>query len=427
MKPTFEELKNRIFAPAMPPTITILLASALKPLDDTRMLGKFGRTLARRPGTQVHVAGRAAPRPPDLPPNLQVHELLHGSRLSLARLRAQWRYWQLLQKLQPSVVFVHAPELLPATVLWQWLGRGRRFVYDVRENYALNIRTQAVYPPWARDVLAGLVRRLETLAAARATAILLAERSYAAELPFASGALVSDAVPTTAGASTPFRSKNHKPKTTSQKPVILIENKYQPYDAVPATCPRRLPNISEPLLLVYSGTISELNGVWEALRFAAHLRTVWPLAHLTIIGACQQPALLARLQAAVAATNGAVTLVGGAALVPHAAVVADLRRSHLGLLPYRPHPSTARCIPTKLFEYLALALPLVLPPNPLWQPLAETAGAGLAFDFQQATYPPAAELAAGLQAGVYYPQGPPPLAFWEPEAKKIVALLDSIG
>lgn len=397
------------------PALTLLLASVLKPLDDTRMLGKFGRTLAARPGTEVHVAGRAAPAPAGLPPNLHTHALLQGSRLSLARLWAQWRYWQLLGRLQPAMVFVHAPELLPATVLWQLLGPGRRFVYDVRENYALNIRTQAVYPSWTRGLLAGLVRRLEMLATARAIAVLLAERSYAAELPFAAAPLLLAAGP-----------KGEKPATKSAPPVILLENKYRPYDAVPAAWPRQLPASSEPLRLVYSGTISELNGVWEALRFAEHLRTVWPLAHLTIIGACQQPALLARLLAAVAAAGGAVTLLGGEALVPHAAVVAELRRSHLGLLPYRPHPSTARCVPTKLFEYLALALPLVLPPNPLWQPLAEAAGAGLVFDFQQATYPPAEELAAALRARTWYPQGPPPEAFWEPEAKKLTALLDSI-
>ncbi|SET41595.1 glycosyltransferase family protein [Hymenobacter actinosclerus] len=413
------------------PDLTILLASVLKPLDDTRMLGKFGRTLAGRPGTEVHVAGRAAPLPPNLPANLHGHELLRGGRLSLARLRAQGRYWRLLRQLRPAVVFVHAPELLPATVLWQWLGRGqRRFVYDVRENYALNIQTQAVYPPWARYLLAALVRRLETLAAARAAAVLLAERSYAAELPFATGALPAESA-TAAEAAAPLlpglprTTKNEQRKTKDAAPVLIIENKYQPYDAQPAVWPRRLPDFSEPLRLVYSGTISELNGVWEALRFAAYLRTVWPLAHLTIIGACQQPALLARLQAAVEAANGAVTLLGGAALVPHAAVLAELRRSHLGLLPYRPHPSTARCVPTKLFEYLGLGLPLVLPPNPLWQPLTDAAGAGLVFDFQQVSYPPAAELAAVLRARTYYPQGPPAAAFWASEAEKLTALLDS--
>ncbi|MFD2787249.1 glycosyltransferase family protein [Hymenobacter rubripertinctus] len=389
----------------------------LKPLDDTRMLGKFGRTLAGRPGTVVHVAGRAAAHPPDLPANLHVHELLRGTRLSLGRLKAQGRYWQLLRRLRPTVVFVHAPELLPATVLWQLCHPECRFVYDVRENYALNIRTQHVYPAWARSLLAGLVRHLESRAAARAAAVLLAERSYARELPFAAGTL--------ADSFHPFANHQH-PTPDNQKLILIIENKYQPPDPGPARYPRRLPAPTEPLRLVYSGTISELNGVWEALRFTEHLRTVWPLVHLTIIGACQQPELLVRLRAAVAAAGGRVTLIGGLELIPHVRVLAEIRRSHLGLLPYRPHPSTARCIPTKLFEYLGEALPLVLPPNPLWMELTEPAGAGLVFDFQQPHYLPATALAAALQTRSYYPLGVPPTVFWRQEAEKLNWLMDSI-
>ncbi|WP_426491929.1 glycosyltransferase [Hymenobacter sp. 102] len=379
----------------MPPAITILLASILKPLDDTRMLGKFGRTLAGRVGTDVHVAGRHAPVPPHLPGNVHTHALLQGNRLSRARLAAQARYWQLLRRLQPQVVFVHAPELLPLTVLWQALGPGRQFIYDVRENYVLNIRTQAVYPAWARGLLAGLVRRLETLAAARAAGVILAEQSYADELPFAA------------------------------RPIV-IENKYQPYDTQPPAARHRLPGVSEPLELLYSGTISELNGVWEAIRFVQWLRPAWPGARLTIIGACQQPGLLGRLEQAVAASAGAVRLVGGPALVPHAEVVAAIRSSHLGLLPYRPHPSTARCVPTKLFEYLASGLPAVVPPNPLWTAPVHAAGAGLAFDFQAATYPPVDSFVAQLQAAAFYPTGPDRTALWSTEAGKLHRLMDSI-
>ncbi|QKG52142.1 hypothetical protein [Hymenobacter sp. BRD67] len=40
------------------------------------------------------------------------------------------------------MVIVHAPELLPLTLLWQALRRGRQFAYDIRENYALNVGTQ---------------------------------------------------------------------------------------------------------------------------------------------------------------------------------------------------------------------------------------------------------------------------------------------
>lgn len=413
----------------MPPPLTILLASVLKPLDDTRMLGKFGRTLASRPGTQVHVAGRAAPQPAGLPPNLHTHALLAGSRLSLARLGAQLRYWQRLRQLRPDVVFLHAPELLPATVLWQALGAGRRFVYDVRENYALNIQTQQVYPGWARGLLAGLVRSLEILAVRRASAVVLAERSYAEELPFAQGGAHDE--PSGSGpaqAEAYATSAPEKQKTKNEKRVLVLENKYQPYapEPAPPPLPRRLPPPTEPLRLLYSGTISELNGVWEAIRFVQHLRAAWPLAHLTIIGACQQPGLLPHLQAAVAEARGAVTLVGGNELVPHERVVAEIERSHLGLLPYRLHPSTARCVPTKLFEYLAHGLPLVAPPNPLWQGLVQRHGAGLAFDFQQPAHPPPAELADQLRQVAYYPGGIPSEAFWASEAEKLHRLMDSI-
>lgn len=387
----------------MPPTAapnplsvrTILLASVLKPLDDTRMYEKFGRTLAERPAVQVHVAGRQAPFPAAGPPNLQTHALLAGTRLSWARLAAQGRYWRLLRRLRPELVIVHAPELLPLTLLWQVLGPQRRFVYDVRENYALNIRSQAVYPAWLRGLLAAAVRGLETLATRRAARIVLAERSYADELPFA----------------TPSR-------------TVTLENKYQPLPgSVSLGQARPMPAPGEPLRLLYSGTISRLNGVFEAVGFVQKLREQWPSVHLTIIGVCQQPDVLAELQAVVA-LDASLTLVGGANLVPHARIVAEIQRSHLGLLAYQPHPSTARCVPTKLFEYLANSLPVLTSTAALWTPMVLDLQAGLAVSFKPPFDNP--DIIKRLVARPFYPQGPPSEAFWAGEATKLWAVVDSM-
>ncbi|UOR07024.1 glycosyltransferase [Hymenobacter aerilatus] len=379
----------------MPPT-TILLASVLKPLDDTRMFGKFGRTLAERPGIQVHVAGRRAPHPPDAPANLHTHELLVGSRLSWQRLAAQWRYWRLLQRVQPQLVVVHAPELLPLARLWCSQGRERHFIYDVRENYALNILTQQVYPQALRQLLARLVRRIETTAARQAAALVLAERSYAGELPFA------------------------EPART-----VVLENKYQSPPGEPLPAARHvLPLPPAPLELLYSGTISELNGVFDAIAFTHAFRRAWPTARLTIIGFCQQPEVLRRLEQAVAAAPNVLTLIGGDQLVPHREVVQAIQRSHLGLLPYRPHPSTWRCLPTKLFEYAAHGLPMLLPDNALWLTTARAYGAALrCADFAQ---PPAQQLAEELRQTRFYPQGAPEKVFWASEATKLWAVVDAI-
>ncbi|MCB2410042.1 glycosyltransferase [Hymenobacter lucidus] len=379
----------------------VLLASVLKPVDDTRMFGKFAPTLAARPHTTVHVAGRGpgSASAAAAPSGIQQHVLFSGSRLSWSRLRAQWSYWQLLRRLRPDVVFVHAPELLPLTLLWHGLDRQRQFVYDIRENYALNVTTQRVYGGLTRRALAAGLRWIETLAARRAAGVVLAERSYAEELPFLR------ALP--AGS------------------VVVLENKYQPAPAEALLShSRTLPARHEPLELLYSGTISELNGVFEAITFTQTLRQHWPLARLTIIGFCQRPDQLQRLTQVVAASHGAAMLIGGATLVPHAQIRAQIQRSHLGLLPYRPHPSTWRCVPTKLFEYLANGLPLLIPANDYWRRLVQQHGAGLVVGFDE-TFDAAAFVEV-LTASSFYLQGIPPEAFWHTEATKLRALLDTI-
>ena len=119
-----------------------------------------------------------------------------------------------------------------------------------------------------------------------------------------------------------------------------------------------------------------------------------------------------------------VTLIGGRELVPHAQVVAEIERSHLGLLPYRPHPSTARCRPTKLFEYLAHGLPVITSPNTLWQAVLQQHGAGLQLDFSQSF--DAAALVDELRATHFYPKGVAIDVLWAEEGKKLWLLLDSL-
>ena len=371
------------------------------------MLGKFARTLAAA-GARVAVAGRASTASP-LPAGISQHPIFEGGRLSLGRLAAQGRYWRLLGQLRPTLVVVHAPELLPLTLLWRALGPGRQFIYDIRENYALNVSTQGVYQGLARRTLAAGLRWIEGLAVRRAAALTLAEESYATELPFL--------------------------QLLPAKRVVVLENKYQPApgEQLPQAA-RPLPAPDEPLRLLYSGTISELNGVFAAVELAKALQASRPGgALLTIVGFCQQPEVLAHL-VRQAQAGVSIRLVGGAEAVPHSAIVAEIERSHLGLALYKEHPSTWRCRPTKLFEYLAHGLPVLIPKNPLWESLLQQHDAGLSCDpvLDAAT---AASLLAELstraqarnQAGGFYRHGLPSEVLWASEGKKLWLLLESLG
>ena len=388
---------------------TVLLASVLKPVDDTRMREKFAAALLAWPNAQVqvrvHVAGRdpGGNLDPDLVagfPRICYHSIFWGSRLGLNRLTAQGRYWRLLRAVRPTLIIVHAPELLPLTLLWQRLGRGRQFIYDIRENYALNISTQGVYGRGVRGWLAAGLRWVETRAAGRAAAVILAEASYAAELPFLA--------------------------RLPANRVLTLENKYQPAaeEQLP-TGARASPPPDQPLRLLFSGTISGLNGVREAIALTQELRRAWPGgARLHLIGYCQQPALLRELTRLAGENPAWLTLTGGARPVPHRHIITAIAGADFGLLAYQPHPSTARCRPTKLFEYLAHGLPVLLPTNPLWEALLVRHQAGLVVDFARPTRAAATVAAAAGQ--LFYPQGPPAEVLWASEAKKLRHLLESL-
>ena len=110
-------------------------------------------------------------------------------------------------------------------------------------------------------------------------------------------------------------------------------------------------------------------------------------------------------------------LIGGDALVPHSEIMESIKTADIGLLPYQFNPSTQNCIPTKLFEYLANGLPVLVPFNKEWEQIVQKNEAGFAIDF---TDPAPENILNRLKAGTFYPNGFPSGVFWEEEEKKLL-------
>ncbi|WP_205504535.1 glycosyltransferase [Rufibacter psychrotolerans] len=366
----------------------ILLASLLKPVSDTRLFEKIGLALAQMPQAEVHVAGFRAPLPGSAAgsSNLHFHPVFHFKRLSWGRLKAQRTYWKLLQRVKPHLLIVGTHELLPLS-WWYCRANTCKLVYDVQENYFLNLTTQEVYGGFWGKLLGQLVRGMEKALAPRISHFFLAERSYAQELPFLS----------------------HR--------YTILENKYLPVPTLDATFRKTPVKLAEhlPLRLLYSGTISRLYGVREAVAFTRQLRQWVPQAELTIIGYSAETAFLEELRRLIAPLPF-VQLMGGDRLVPHQEIVAQEQLHHIGLLPYRPHPSTFSCIPTKLYEYLGNGLVIITEENPLWQAILEETNAGVTLSFAEGL---TAEKVEVLLGQPYYQQGIPPQVFWREEADQV--------
>ncbi|HET9053887.1 MAG TPA: hypothetical protein VFM90_06935, partial [Cyclobacteriaceae bacterium] len=243
-------------------------------------------------------------------------------RLSFKRLFIRWVIFMKINQLKPQVIIINTPELLLVSVLQKIFCR-RKVVYDILENYYRNIRYSPVYPAVFRHLLAVAVRFTEILFAPFMDRFLLAEKGYANELKFV------------------------------RKPVIL-ENKLPKKTAGQYT-----PNRSPYYNLLFTGTLAPTTGVFEAIRLSKDLHAINPNYTLTLLGFAALPEVLLRIRKEIADAPF-ITLMGGDELVPHHDILCAISTAGTGIIIYPPNPGTESSIPTKLYEYLALKLPVII-------------------------------------------------------------------
>ncbi|WP_020531569.1 hypothetical protein [Flexithrix dorotheae] len=322
----------------------IVLASVLKPIDDTRMFEKFGQSLAG--DFEVHIIGYKANVPAGFP-NLFFYPLFDFSSKKQKRLRSSQLFLDEIQKIKPDVLIVHAVELLPAAMWYKTLHRKVKLIYDVRENYFRNIIYQPNYKGLFKYVLAFGIRFLEILSRVFVTHYILAERNYDKEFWFARG-------------------KN-----------TILENKYR---KIPHLKTRKNLNTQSPVF-IHGGTLSEVYGTLEAINFVEQLRLAGMDARLHLIGNVASENVKKRI-AGLSQKNNYICATLGNPLIPHYQLMEAYLEADFALLSYKPNNSTSNCIPTKLYECLANQIPMVIQNNALWENICKPYEAALFIDFE---------------------------------------------
>lgn len=302
----------------------IVIASVLKPVNDTRMAEKIGHSLAAKGGYDVHIIGFPAT---SHTPGLTSHSLPFFNRLSLKRLTMPWKILRIVLTLKPALLIITTHELLLPAVLLKLL-RGTRIIYDVQENYYRNILYLPVFPRVLRPLIALYVRMKEYITAPVVDHFFLAERGYAEELSFPG------------------------------KHFTVLENKLK----LPETLPTAESNTWQ---LLFSGTLAETTGVFHAIDLAVALHRLEPRITLLLIGYCARPQELSQIRTMIS-PYPFIRLTGGDGLVPHQAILSAIRGSRAGIIAYPNNESTRNSTPTKLFEYLGLKLPVILINHKPW-------------------------------------------------------------
>ena len=356
----------------------IVLASLLKPVNDTRMFEKLGVSLARE--YDVHVIGYPEQVPGGVS-SISLHPLKPFRRIGIARVLRVFTVLGMVLRLRPHVLIVCTHELLWISLVAKGL-TGCRVIYDVQENYALNILHSPTFPSWLRPLAGGLVRAKERLSTLWVSLYFLAEAGYEKELHFPGKRKVV------------LENKVRSPKTNARRPAPKSEH--------------------DTIQLLFSGTLAATTGVFVALDVASRLHAVDNRIRLLIMGYCSHAGTFQKLQGLLK-DKPFVTLQGGDRLVPHTAILDAIQRADFGIVSYPPNPSTLHSTPTKLYEYLAYRLPMLLIDHPDWVARCAPYRAAVAFNPEDFN---AGSILQALKTGPFYTV-PPHNVYWEDEENKL--------
>ncbi|WP_299458986.1 hypothetical protein [uncultured Microscilla sp.] len=369
-------------------SLTIVLASILKPVNDVRLYQKIGQSLAQRfPQDTFHLIGFCpANTPYPLAKNVHFHPLYKFSRLSWARLGAGIRFLRKLWQLKPQVVVVATFELLLPVYLYSWF-RKVHIVYDVQENYYRNVRYTQVFAWWLRLPLAWGIRAIERLVHPNIKHYFLAEACYLTEMPFV------------------------------QTKSTVVANKINRLMQITS-------NQRTTGWLVYSGTVSEAYGVFSAIEWVKALHPQVPTVRLVIVGHCPQAQDWQRLQQ-LAAQYSFIQLEVSRTPVPHARIIAHLQQAHFALLPYQINQSVKNRIPTKFYECVALQTPMLVQINEAWAGFIQRYDAGLLLDFDHLADAPH-HWTQACQQHFYPHEANTTEIYWETEEAKLLKVWKKI-
>lgn len=366
---------------------TIVIASVLKPVDDTRMYEKIGFSLSNTNQYQVHIIGCKSASKGDS--KIKQHTFKPFGRISLGRLIAPWRILFKTFQLKPDIFIITTHELLYLALFMKLLTKCK-IIYDVQENYYWNILYTPAFPLLIKPFVALYVRGKETLTSKYVDHFFLAEKGYEDELKF----------------------PGSKKTVLENKVRIPVSERKTPTSLQSKT----------PLNLIFTGTLAETTGVFTAIDLAVKLHIIDERFKLTIIGFCAQPQVREKIQLLIK-PRPFIELIAQDSPIPHAEIFKQIKQADFGLITYQINPSTMNSIPTKLYEYLGFKLPILLTNHKQWVDFCNPYSAAVVFD---STNIDAAVICKEMMKKTFY-TAEPTSVYWEMEEPKLLRVMEVIS
>ncbi len=250
------------------------------------------------------------------------------------------RIFKLARQQQASVYHIHDPELLP--LLWILKKMGKNVVYDVHEDYRSSM-LEHNQPAMYRNIFNYFDNW-----AARNAALILAESSYISI----------------------YQGK--------AKHLCVVEN----FCDINALKPFLVQDRSECRNIVYVGTIHRNRGALLMVELIYLLQKKGLRLSLDLVGKITDPGLMATIEA-LPYYQQIRNQLNWHGPLPQSDSYRIAQKSFVGLCMLMPTPNHSESYPTKLFEYMAVGLPIIATNISLYKAVVERRECGICVPFEE--------------------------------------------
>ncbi|MGE0503337.1 MAG: glycosyltransferase family 4 protein [Rhizobiaceae bacterium] len=302
--------------------------------DDVRIFHKMCRSLTRA-GHDVRLIV-ADGRGQDAVDGVRITDVGRPSGRLWRMMATTRRILRAASAADADVYHLHDPELLPVGLFLK--RRGKSVIFDAHEDLPRQILAKSYIPRKLRPGLAAVLGRFEEFACRRLDAVVAATPAI-------------------------------REKFARQGIACVDINNFPMLEEM---TPKPRSADSPAIEVCYVGGISRSRGIREMVAAIGRSEIA---TGLILAGDFQE----AGLRTEVAAMDGwrKVTELG---FQSRSGIREVLARSCAGLVTLHPTPAYVDALPVKMFEYMAVGIPVIASDFPLWRTIVETADCGICVD-----------------------------------------------
>ncbi len=256
------------------------------------------------------------------------------SRSLIFRIQLVIKFFVLVNKIKPQVIVINSLEFVPVLKLLKYK-LGFKLIYDMQEDYVKNITYHNGFKGLKRIIGIAYVQSLTNQLFKFVDGVIYAETVYQQEVAV---------------------------------PSLVLENKS-------ILKVRRNKESSNPIRLLFTGTLTKECGVYQALEWLSKLEKIGAY-ELIMIGHTPLVEDHKRLRE-IRKEN--FTYKGSLSPIAHQDLVDEMVSSDFGLICYESSPSKKGKMPTKLFEYMSICLPVICQNDGFWSELVIKEKAGVVY------------------------------------------------